>query len=123
MGSEDAPITLIEYASMTCGHCARHQALVWPKIKSDYVDKGLVRFVFREYPLDPVAMAGAVIARCLPKEQYFDFIDMLFHTQQTWAFVKNPKEGLVEVSRRAGCRAKRSTRASRTPPRSTAFAA
>lgn len=102
LGSADAPITMIEYASMTCSHCARFHTTILPDIKRDYVDKGLVRLVFREYPLDPVAMAGSVVARCLPKSQYFDFIDVLFRNQKVWAYVDNPREGIVEISKRAG---------------------
>lgn len=102
MGSPDAPVTMIEYASMTCGHCAHFHATVLPEVKRDYIDKGLVRLVFREYPLDPVAMAGSVVARCLPKDQYFDFIDVLFRNQKVWAFVDNPREGIVEIAKRAG---------------------
>lgn len=102
IGKADAPITMIEYASMTCGHCSRFHQTVLPLIKQNYIDPGLVRLVFREYPLDNVAMAGSVVARCLPKEQYFSFIGLLFENQSTWAFGDNPRAGLIEISRRAG---------------------
>ncbi|MBI1238933.1 MAG: thioredoxin domain-containing protein [Alphaproteobacteria bacterium] len=102
LGKDDAPITMIEYASMTCGHCSRFHQTVFPSIKKNYIEAGLVKFVFREYPLDDVAMAGSVVARCLPRDQYFRFVGLLFENQSTWAFVPDPRTGLIEISRRAG---------------------
>jgi len=83
-GSQNAPVTMIEYASMTCPHCAAFQAQVIPQLKKDYIDTGKVKLVFREYPLDPGARMASALARCLSGEQYFNFIDMLFQTQGEW---------------------------------------
>lgn len=102
IGSPDAPITLIEYASMTCGHCAAFHAQTGPRLKSEYIDTGKARWVFREFPLDGVAAGGALVARCVAPDQYFPFINMLFLNQPDWAHVDDPKEGLITMSRRAG---------------------
>ena len=77
-GSEDAPVTIIEYASMTCPHCARVAVDTMPEIKKKYIDTGKVRLIFREFPFDPRAAAAAMLARCAPKEQFFPLVDVLF---------------------------------------------
>lgn len=102
LGSPDAPITVIEYASLTCSHCARFHATVLPEIKRWYIDTGKVRWVYRDFPLDVVAMAASAVAHCLPDDKYFAFLDTLFANQTNWAFRDNPREGLIEISRRAG---------------------
>ena len=84
LGSKDATVTIIEYASMTCPHCAAFTKDVFPKIKSDYIDTGKVRFIFREFPLDQVALAASALARCVAKDdapKYFAIIDILFKQQ------------------------------------------
>src|SRR5215469_13721819 len=83
-GSKDAPVTIVEYASMTCPHCAAFQKDVIPKLNKDYVDTGKVRVVFREYPLDGAARMASAVARCLSGDQYFSFIDLLFKNQMNW---------------------------------------
>lgn len=106
-GNPDAPITVIEYGSMTCGHCAAFQVETLPKIDENFVNKGLIRWVFRDFPLDSVALAGSVVAHCLPRDQFFGYVDLLYRDlftrrKESWAFQENPKEGLIEISRRAG---------------------
>jgi protein-disulfide isomerase len=84
LGSKDAPVTIIEYASMTCPHCATFTKDVFPKLKSDYIDTGKVRFIFREFPLDQVALAASALARCVAKDdtqKFFTIIDVLFKQQ------------------------------------------
>jgi protein-disulfide isomerase len=85
IGAANAPITIIEYASLTCPHCAHFHADVLPKLKAEYVDKGLVKFVYRDFPLDRVALGAAQIARCLPPDRYFGFLDVLYKQQDQWA--------------------------------------
>jgi protein-disulfide isomerase len=85
LGKQDAPINIIEYASMTCPHCAHFDAEVFPDLKKNYIDTGKVYYVFREFPLDGVAMRASMVARCMDKSHFFDFIHSLFHTQITWA--------------------------------------
>jgi protein-disulfide isomerase len=102
LGSSDAPITIIEYASMTCPHCAHVHETVLPNVKTNYIDKGLVRFVFREFPLDQLALAAAVLTRCVSKEAYHPFLSTLFAQQRTWALSEDIRGSLKEISARAG---------------------
>jgi protein-disulfide isomerase len=85
MGNPDAQAVVIEYASLTCPHCARFHADTLPKIKAQYVDTGLVKFIYRDFPLDRVALQAAQVARCMPPERFFSFLDVLFRQQDQWA--------------------------------------
>lgn len=100
LGPEDAKVTIIEYASASCPHCAAFHKDVFPTLKRDYIDQGKVRFVFRDFPLNQAALAGAMLARCAPKEKYFPIIDALFETQQVW--MKAPADGLFNIAQLAG---------------------
>ncbi|BCW90187.1 hypothetical protein sos41_33550 [Alphaproteobacteria bacterium SO-S41] len=104
IGNPEAPIKLIEYASSGCGHCAAFSIETLPKIKTEWIDKGIVYYVLRDFPLDNVAAAASVIARCLPKERFYPFMDILFTNQAVWHSPQtaDPKEALIELSRRAG---------------------
>jgi protein-disulfide isomerase len=84
MGLATAPVTIIEYASLTCPHCAAFATAALPDIKTQYVDKGLVKFVYRDFPLDRMALQASKLARCSGPERYFAFIDVLFRQQATW---------------------------------------
>jgi protein-disulfide isomerase len=95
-------MTVIEYASMTCSHCQRFHADVYKPFKEKYIDTGKVYFIFREFPLDPLALAASALARCAPKERYFPIVDLLFDTQRSWAFVEDPKTALFNVVKQAG---------------------
>jgi protein-disulfide isomerase len=104
LGPETASVTVVEYASMTCPHCAAFTVSVFPKLKAEYIDTGKIRFIFREFPLDVVAAAGSMLARCIAKndaEKYFAVVDILFKQQAEWA-VKNPLEPLKRLSKQAG---------------------
>ena len=101
MGAENAPVTIIEYASMTCPHCAQFQARTFPKLKERYIDTGKVRFIFREFPLDPLAAGAFMLARCADKDKFFPIIDLLFSTQRDWV-VPNPLQPLLNVAKQAG---------------------
>ena len=102
-GSVEAPVTVIEYASMTCSHCAAFATNVYPEIKKRYIDTGKVRFIVREFPLDPVvAVAGFMLARCAGEGKYFGVMDLLFHEQANWAFTRNPLQGLSTLAKQAG---------------------
>ena len=102
MGAENAPVTVIEYASMTCTHCAAFHAETWPTLKSKYIDKGKVRFVLREFPLDPLATAGFMLARCAGPEKRNAVVDLLFDQQKNWAFVDKPLDALAAVVKQTG---------------------
>jgi protein-disulfide isomerase len=104
LGPATAAVTITEFASMTCPHCAAFNKDVFPKIKSEYVDTGKVRYVFREFPLDIKAAAGSMLARCIAKDdagKYFAVIDMLFKQQNDWV-VKNTAETLTRIGKQAG---------------------
>ena len=104
LGPQDAKVTIVEYASMTCPHCANFNETVFPKIKSTYVDSGKVRYVFREFPLDIKAAAGSMLARCIAKDdapKFFAVIDLLFRQQNDWV-VKNTTETLTRIGKQAG---------------------
>lgn len=102
LGEADAPVTIVEYASMTCGHCANFHKHTYPLLKSEYIETGKVRFIFREFPLDAVASAAFMLARCAPAEKYFDVIDIMFEQQRTWAFTENPYNALLNFSKQVG---------------------
>jgi protein-disulfide isomerase len=104
LGPANAPVTITEFASMTCPHCAAFNEAVFPKIKSEYIDTGKIRYVFREFPLDIKAAAGSMLARCIAKGdsgKYFAVIDMLFKQQNDWV-TKNTTETLIRIGKQAG---------------------
>ena len=100
-GDEKAPVTIIEYASMTCPHCAAFHATTYPELKKRYIDTGKVRFIFREFPLDPLAAAGFMLARCAGPDKYFPMIDTLFQLQKEWVTQK-PLGPLLAIAKQAG---------------------
>jgi protein-disulfide isomerase len=104
LGPADAAVTVTEFASMTCPHCAAFNDNVFPKIKSEYIDSGKIRYVFREFPLDIKAAAGSMLGRCIAKgdsAKYFAVIDMLFKQQSDWV-MKNTTETLTRIGKQAG---------------------
>ena len=104
LGPADAAVTITEYASMTCPHCAAFNEAVFPKIKSTYIDTNKVRYVFREFPLDIKAAAGSMLSRCIAKDdagKYFAVTDLLFKSQGDWV-MKNTTEALTRVGKQAG---------------------
>ena len=102
-GKADAPVTIIEYASTTCGHCAEFAAKTYPRLKSEYIDAGKVRFILREFPLDPLSAAGFMIARCAgDDDKYFAAVDLLFKEQKQWAYADKPVEGLQNLVKQIG---------------------
>jgi protein-disulfide isomerase len=108
LGKADAPVKIYEYASMTCPHCARFAKDVFPAIKQKYIDTGKVLWTMREFPLDPRATAGFMLARCISKggtaEKYYSALDILFAQQDNWAFVDAPKvlPGLQAIALQSG---------------------
>jgi protein-disulfide isomerase len=101
MGPENAPVTIIEYASMTCPHCAAFENTVFPELKKKYIDTGKVRFILREFPLDGLAAAAFMLARCAGPDKYYPMVETLFAQQAKWA-VRNPIEPLMAIAKQAG---------------------
>ncbi len=102
VGSPDAPVTVIEYASLTCGHCANFHNTTYKELKKKYIDTGKVRFIFREFPLDTVAAAGFMLARCAPEDKYFDVMGLMFAQQRNWAFSNDPYSALLNMGKQIG---------------------
>ncbi|MGE0666661.1 MAG: DsbA family protein [Sphingomonadales bacterium] len=97
-GSVDAPVTVIEFASMTCPHCAHFQKETFPLLKRDFIDTGKIRFIFREFPLDSYAVDASILVRCTGAENYFEVLSKLFEEQPQWMPAPGP---VSEVSRKA----------------------
>ncbi len=102
MGDADAPITIIEYASLTCPHCAAFHRETLPELKKQYLDTGKAKLIFRDFPLDGAALRAAMLARCGGKERFFPFVDVLLKTQNTWSRAKDPVAALTQVGRMGG---------------------
>ena len=101
LGDAKAPVTIVEYASMTCPHCAAFHETTYPALKKKYIDTGKVRFIFREFPLDQLAAAAFMLARCAGPDRYFPMIEVLFHQQRDWA-VPRPLQPLMAIGKQAG---------------------
>ena len=104
LGDDKAPVTVIEYASLTCSHCAHFQEATFPELKKRYIDTGKVRFITREFPLDSLAAAAFMLARCTgqdDKNKYFALVDTLYRQQRTWA-VEKPLAPLFAIAKQAG---------------------
>jgi len=102
LGDPDAPIEIIEYSSMTCPHCAAFHTDTLPELKAQYLDTGRAKLVFREFPLDRVALAVSAIARCSGEERFFPFVDVMYRTQDQWARAENPIEAIKSLIRMGG---------------------
>ena len=101
MGDADAPVTIVEYASMTCGHCGNFHNNTLPTIKERYIDTGQAKLIMREFPFDPRAEAGAMLARCADTN-FFAMSDVLFKQQNSWVPVDNAREALLRLARLGG---------------------
>ncbi|MBM3602260.1 MAG: DsbA family protein [Alphaproteobacteria bacterium] len=102
IGAADAPLTVYEYSSLTCSHCAAFHKDLLPKIKAAYIDTGKVRWVVRDYPLDGVALRAAVAARCAEPSQFFTLIDLLYHEQAKWTAERDPQTAVMRYARLSG---------------------
>ena len=102
LGSAEAPITIIEYASLTCPHCASFHAKTLPTVKSDWIDTGQAKLVYRDFPLDGAALAAAAIAHCAPSDRYFAMLGLFFERQKEWAVEDAWRERLTQLAGVAG---------------------
>ena len=102
LGRDDAPVTIIEYASLSCPHCAKFHEETLPALREKYIDTGKVRLVFREFPLERTAFLASIIARCAGEKRYFAFIDVFFKKQRAWYSADDPFEALLQIARLGG---------------------
>ena len=102
IGEKNAPITIVEYASMSCPHCAKFHAETLPELKRDYIETGKVRLVMRDFPLDIFALKAAMLSRCSGNKRYFAFVDVLFKGQKNWTRSKDPVKSLERIARLGG---------------------
>ncbi len=102
LGSADAPITIVEYASLTCPHCAHFTMTVLPKLKEKWFDTGKAKLVLRDFPLDETALRAAMVARCAPPERFYPMVDSLFSTQDKWVLAKDWRAALEKIVKFAG---------------------
>ncbi len=101
LGNADAPVTIVEYASMTCSHCATFHNRTYPELKKRYIETGKVKYILREFPIDPLAAGAFMLARCAGKDRYYPLIETLFNQQTQWV-VQKPIEPLMQIARQAG---------------------
>jgi protein-disulfide isomerase len=102
LGKPDAPATVIEYASLTCPHCAHFANNTFPKIKSDLIDTGKLRWVYRDFPLNNVDLKAFAVAHCLPPDQFFTVVSVLYASQDQWLGAEDPVKALQQIGRTAG---------------------
>ncbi len=102
LGAPDAPVTIEEFASFSCGHCATFHINTFPELKEKYIDTGKVRFIFTDFPLNAPALDASIIARCLPEDKFFRFIKFLFDTQEDWAFSGRHRQALTQNAKLLG---------------------
>lgn len=98
IGSENAPITVYEYSSLGCFHCADFHLKTLPKLKKEFIDNGKVKVVFVDFPIDKASMSAAMVARCIPDENYFNFIELLFKNQNEWGLSRHPEKLIAQYA-------------------------
>jgi protein-disulfide isomerase len=102
LGKADAPVLVVEYASLTCPHCASFHTEVLPGLKEEFVDTGKVRYIYRDFPLDRLALVASMVARCAGPGSYFGFIDTFFAAQDQWSRSSDPLAALRNLARLGG---------------------
>ena len=102
MGDSNAPIKVVEFFSMTCGHCANFHNITFPKVKSDMIERGLIQFEMRPFPLDGLALRGHALARSLPTTRYFPMVKALMSQHKQWVRAEDPLAALMKIARLAG---------------------
>ena len=102
LGNPDAPVTIIDYSSLTCPHCAEFHNTTLPQIKKEYLDTGKAKLIFRDFPFDQWALKASALARCAPKERYYPLLDVLFKQQNVWSRAADPAKALKQIGALAG---------------------
>lgn len=102
MGNEDAPIKMLEFASLTCGHCAKFHNEVFPVIKEKYILTGKIYFTYKDFPLDKFALKASIISRCSGNDNYFKFLDVFYKKQSSWTRTKDPFKSLLKIAKIGG---------------------
>ena len=102
IGDETASIKMVEFASLTCGHCAKFHNEVFPKIKKEYIDTGKIVFTYRDFPLDKFALKASVIARCSGNDRFFSFLKVLYKKQKDWTSTQDPFKSLLKIAKLGG---------------------
>lgn len=102
LGNPDAPVTIIDYSSLTCPHCADFHNTTLPQIKKEYLDTGKAKLIFRDFPFDQWALKASALARCAPKERYYPLLDVLFKQQNVWSRAADPAKALKQIGALAG---------------------
>lgn len=102
MGEEKAPVKIIEFASLTCGHCAKFHNEVFPLIKENYIDKGKIFFTYNDFPLDKFALKASVVARCSGNKKFFSFLKVLYNKQKDWTRTQDPFKSLLKIAKLGG---------------------
>lgn len=102
LGNKDARVTVIEYASLGCPHCANFHSGTFVDVKRDYIDTGKIKFIFRDFPLGRPALAATMISRCAGSAKFFGMVDIFFRSQQQWSRAENPMEALTKIARFGG---------------------
>jgi protein-disulfide isomerase len=102
IGKADAPITIFEFFSLTCPHCAEFEDTTYPKLKAEWIDTGKAKMVYRDYPLDQNALKAAMVARCAPPDRYAAFVQVLFNQQTVWGVQRDPTDALKKIAALGG---------------------
>ena len=106
LGNPSAAVTVIEYASLWCSGCGNFYRTVYPELKKRYIDTGKIHFIYRDFPLNDRGMVGSMLAHCAGRQggrdKYFAVVDMLFERQNSWAYVKEPRQPLLQLAKQAG---------------------
>ncbi len=102
LGEPDAPIKMIEFASLTCGHCARFHNEVMPAIKEKYINNGKIFFIYKDFPLDKFALKASIISRCSGNKNYFSFLDVFYKKQASWTRSQDPFKSLLKIAKVGG---------------------
>ena len=102
LGNNEAPIKMVEFASMTCGSCAKFHNDVFPSIKKDFIDSGKVFFTYKDFPLDKFALKASVIARCSGDAKFFNFLSVIYNKQKDWTRTQDPFKSLLKIAKLGG---------------------